>query len=827
MALPGAAILEGIWQDLKYGWRTLRRSPTFALVAILTLAIGIGANVAIFSIVRGVLLRPLPYPHSDRIVILWETDQNRNVSRGVVSPAELLDWRDTNHSFVQLSGWRALFFNLTGSGEPEQMWGSQVTGNFFRLLGVAPMLGRDFQPEDEQPGHGQVALLSWDLWQRHFDGSRGVLGKTIMLDDHSYQVIGVLPRGFSLFGTKPNLEIWTPFTWTRAQLDREDHQVIVFGRLRPGVSIRQSQAEMEAIHAQLKKQYPAFDQKVGIHVVGFQDDLTDSIHPALLILSFAVIFVFLIACANVANLLLARAAGREREIAVRSAIGAGRRRILSQLLTESVLLGLIGGALGIAVAYGGVRLLQSALPASGRGQIPYSGRIEIDLPVLGFALLLSLVAAIAFGLAPAIQISRDELSESLKEGSRGSTSGRRGQFLRSALVVSEIALSLMLLAGAGLLIHSFVLMLLETPGFDSANLLTMQTYLSDAHYPNIQRVANFYQQAMDRIAALPGVQSASAADFLPLSGWRVYCDFDIAGRPHPPSGEHFTSQYRVADYRYFHTMGMTLKSGRDFAISDGPTAPGVAIINESLARRYWPDSDPIGQHIQLDFGSVLTPWDAQPRPGWITIIGVIGDVHEWQWNESTFGQVYLPVAQNPSRMMSFAVRSRTNPAHLTAAVKGVIESLDPDQPVTAVRTMDEYLSDALSQRRLSMLLLALFAGVATLLAGIGIYGVMAYAVSQRSHEIGIRMALGAAPADVLRMIVGDGMRLAAIGLILGVAGSFLVLRYLKSQLYGIRATDPLTLVTVAFVLAIVAIAACYFPARRATKVDPLVALRYE
>jgi len=819
--------METLWNDLRYGWRVMRRSPGFAAVALLTLAIGIGANAAIFSIVNGVLLRPLPFPDSSRIVTIWETDANRNIVRGTASPAEFLDWRDMNHSFAELSGWRSLLFTITGNGEAEQVHGSQVSGNFFRMLGVGPVIGRDFSSEDEKPGSEQVAILTYALWQRHYGGDSSVIGKSILLDEKPYTIIGILPRSFSLFGVAPDLDIWVPFAFNRAQLNRENHELVIFGRLRPGVSLLQAQAEMETIMSQLKKQYPGIDQENGVRVAGFHDELTKSLRPSIVILLAAVGFVLLIACANVANLMLARAATREREIAVRATLGAGRRRILRQLLTESALMALVGGALGIAVAYGGIHLLLEGLPRAGHGQIPHSEWIGIDGTVLAFTLLVSLFTGIVFGLAPAIQISRSELFESLKEGSRGSTGGRRSHFIQSSLVVSEVALSLMLLVGAGVLIRSFFLIMSDSLGFDPSNVLSMQIFLSAPRYPKAQQVVNFYQRVIEGVGALPGVKSASAANFLPLTGWSGFCDFDIAGRATPPSGEHFTGQYRVADWRYLQTMGIAVKQGRDLVASDGVDTRSVALINEALARRYWPNQDPVGQQIRLIFPDTRQPWDPEPRAGWLSIVGIVSDVRESEWGEQKVGQIYLPYTQNASRIMHLVVRSDADPAQLVSGVRSVVNSVDPDQPVTEARSMDEYLAASVSRRRLSMLLLVLFAGVATVLAAVGIYGVMAYSVMQRSHEIGIRMALGAEPNDVLRMVVSDGMKLAGIGLVIGIAASYAAVHYLASQLYGVKTKDPITVICVSVGLALVAISACYFPARRATKVDPLEALRYE
>src|ERR1700723_1284227 len=819
--------MGAFWQDLRYGARMLRRNPGFAVVAILTLAIGIGANVMIFSVINGVLLRPLPFPDSQRIVTVWETDANRGIVHGTASAAELLDWRDLNHSFKDLSGWRALYFTITGNGEPEPVWGSQVSGNFFRMLKVSPVLGRDFSAEDERPGHEHVVLLSFGVWQRHYGGDREIVGKTINLDDAPYNVIGILPRGFTLYGTMPEFEIWKPFAFDRTQLDRENHELVVFGRLQDGASVPTAQSEMETILAQLKRQYPGIDQKNGIHVVGFHDELVKPLRPGLLLLLAAVGFVLLIACANVANLLLARASVCEREIAIRASLGAGRKRIFAQMLTESLLLALIGAASALALAYFGLDVLRLVMPSTGHGQIPHLDWITINGKVIGFTLLVALVTAVIFGLAPAIQVVRSELYESLKEGSRGSTGGRRSHFARSVMIVSEVAFSLLLLVGAGLLVRSFALMMSENLGFNPSKLLTMQVFLPETHYAAVPSIVNFDNAVIDRVSALPGVVSASAVNFSPLTGWTAFCDFDIAGRANPVSGEHFTAEYRVADWRYVRTMGMVLKEGRDFSDSDGPDSQGVVMINETLARRYWPNGDPLGKQIKLQFSATLRPWDAQTRQGWLTIVGVVGDIRDWSWAEPKVAQIYLPATQNASKIMRLVVRSDGDPTLLTGAVRGVVESVDPNQPVTEVSSMDEFLAIVMAQRRLNMALLAFFAAIAAILAAVGIYGVMSYVVTQRSHEIGIRIALGAEPRDVLRMIVGEGMKLAVLGLVIGLVAAVIVTKYLESQLYGIRARDPLTFVSVAAGLSLVALAACYFPARRATRVDPLSALRYE
>jgi putative ABC transport system permease protein len=820
--------VETLWQDIKYGARMLLRNRGFAIVAALTLALGIGATSAIFSVVDALLLRPMPFPNSEQLVNIWQTDSNRGIANGLTSPPDFLEWRERQQSFQVVASWKTSFRSVRGAEHPEQGWGGEVSGDFFRMLGVRPYLGRDFLPDDEAPGHGQIAMITYGLWQREFGGDASWIGKTIEVDDKPYVVIGVLPRDFSLVGTSIAMDVWTPYTFDRAHMDRDDSSLFVFGRLKPGVTTAQARAEMTTIQADQQKLFPDIHQKLGISIVRLHDYLSRKYTAELKMLLLAVSVVLLIACVNVASLLLARSATREKEIAVRTALGARRIRVVRQLLTESLLLGLIGGLLGIVLAYGGVELIRLGLPPNGsRGEIPHASWIGMNATVVAFTLGISLFTGILFGLFPAFQMSFSELGETLKEGGRGSIGGHRGGVLRSGLIVTEVALSIVLLIGAGLLIRSFVRMLTENLGLDPENVLTMQIWLPEAHYASGPPVANFYQQVIQRVSALPGVASASAINFVPMSGWKDFVDFDIEGRAKPLSGDQFTSQYSLADPNYFRTMRIALQAGREFAPSDGDQSARIAIINEALEHRYWPNENPIGKHIQLHFRPQEAPWQPHARDQWLTVVGIVADVRDRDLRGNSPGIIYIPYLQAPSRMMALVMRTTAKPEGLVPSVRDAVWSLDKDQPVTEVKTMENFLDAAVAQRRLSMFLLTAFAGFATFLAAVGIYGLISYGVSQRSHEIGIRMALGADRRDIAKLILGQGMRLALLGAAIGGVASIAAMRWISSQLYGVRASDPATMVSVIAFLLIVALIACYVPARRATKVDPMTALRYE
>ena len=817
------------WRDVKFGLRGLARNRAFAAVALATLGLGIGANAAVFSVVNAVLLRPLPYPASDRIVIVWKTEPRRNLTRGVTAPAEYLDWKGRNRSFQQLAGWVAGYYNLAGAAEPEQVWGARTTANFFEVFQVQPVIGRGFRPEEEEPEHSQVVILSYRFWQEHFGGESSALGRTVTVDNKPFTVIGVLPPGFSLWGNAGwQYDVWMPFAMDRARLDRDQHLFIVFGRLKNGVTPGQANVEMQTLVEQIKRENPGIDPESGVRVAQMHEERTRNLRPALEILLAAAGIVLLIACVNIANLLLSRATAREREMAVRASLGAGRYRLLAQLLTESVLLALLGGMFGVLLAAGALRLLPLFLPAVGSlYEIPYANTIRIDSPVLLFALGISAMTGVLFGLAPALQISRTGLSEALKEGGRGASGGRRGLRLRNVLVVAEIAVSLLLLTGAALLARSFLNVLSERLGFDPENVLTMQVRLPDYRYQQPAQFRDFFQRVGERVRALPGVRAAGMINALPLTGWSAYTNFEIAGRAPRARGEELTAEYRVIDAGYVAAMGMQVLKGRGLETGDAETAPGVAVINAALAAQYFPGEDPVGKQIRvLEEGRA--PYAPVLRDSWLQVVGVANNTTQMEFGEAKRPILYLSDLQNPAPLMRLVVRGEGDPGSLARAARQAIWSVDKNQPVSDVKSMEEFVSAVASRRRMNMALVAFFALLATALAGVGIYGVMSYSVTQQTHDLGIRMALGAQPQDVQRLVVRQGMRLALAGIALGLAGAVFLLRpALSAMLYGLTGTDPLVLAGTAALLAAIAFSACYVPARRATRVDPLASIRCE
>ncbi|HKP85852.1 MAG TPA: ABC transporter permease, partial [Blastocatellia bacterium] len=712
-------------------------------------------------------------------------------------------------------------FNLAGEGGPERVLGVRTSAGLFPVLGIDPVIGRTFTEEEDRAGGVPVVVLSCSLWRRHFNADVNVVGQPITLNDKTYTVVGVMPAGFEFPGglsfrnrviSEP-IEFWTPIAPFAGQQSRELHQHLSIGRLKPGVTVEQARTEMSVIGDRLEQQYPEANSGISVRVLPMHEQITGNIRPALLVLLGAVAFVLLIACANVANLLLARAMVRQKEIAIRTALGANRWRIIRQLLTESVMLSVAGGLLGLLMAVWGTSLLVAVSPNS----IPRGKEVGIDASVLLFSLAVSLVTGVLFGLAPALQALKLEMNETLKEGARGTSGGIHRNRVRGALVVAEIALSLVLLVGAGLLIKSFLRLQQAGLGFGTENLLTLRVSLPPSKYDEDRKQVEFFKQSLERLRNLPGVRAASAVTTLPLTANYSATVFLIEGRPAPPPGEEIISATASVGPDYFRTMAIPYVSGRDFTERDNADAPGVAIVSESFAQSFMPGEDPVGKRIAFGGGS----------PSWLSIVGVVADVKHFGLDSVARPVVYTPYTQNSSAQMSLVLRTDSDPAGLASFARREILAVDKDQPVYDVRTMEQLLSESVSSRKFSMLLLALFAVVAMILAAVGIYGVMSYSVTQRTHEIGIRMALGAQPGDVLKMIVRQGMAVVIAGVVLGVAASFALTRLMESMLFGVGSADPVTFVVVPLVLTAVAMAACLLPALRATKVDPMVALRYE
>lgn len=806
--------METLLQDLRFGARMLLKNPAVTAIAVIALALGIGANSAIFSIVNAVLLRPLPFNDPDRLVFISETSQQ--VPNMSVSFPNFVDWATQNQVFDEMAIFRGQSFNLTGGDTPERIQGAQVSASLFTTLGVTPVYGRVFVDDEDRPGGNRVVLLSERLWQRRFGSAPDMVGKDLILNGESYTVVGILPAEFQF--PSPLTEMWASLgrvTDQPGMNTRGNHPGIYsVGRLKQGTSLDQARAEMNTIASRLEQEYPDTNKGNGILVSMLYDQVVQNIRPALLVLLGAVGFVLLIACANVANLLLARAASRQKEISIRTALGAGRLRIVRQLLTESVLLSLVGGGLGLLLAYWGVGLLISASPPG----IPRLNDAGIDLQVLGFAVGVSVLTGIVFGLAPAFQASKTDLNETLKEGGRSGASASRHR-LRSGLVIFEVAVSLVLLIGAGLMIKSFLRLQQESPGFDPANVLSMQISLPVTKYTNEQQRRAFSQQLLERVETLPGVHSAGVINPLPMGGGGWQTGFVVEGLPAPGPGEVPSTDIARISADYFDVMRIRLLKGRYFTRQDTETAPRVAIVDETFANRYWPEEDPLGKRIKLG-----GPQSTEP---WLTIVGVVNHVKNYGVDQDSRVETYIPYVQSPTTGLTLMVRADGDPTALTSAVRSRIKEVDSDLPIYNVNTMEQLLANSVAPRRLSMFLLTVFAAVALLLAAVGIYGVMSYSVTQRTHEIGVRMALGAQKGHILKQVVGHGLRLTAIGLAIGLAASFLVTGLMSSLLFGVKATDPLTFAGIPLVLAVVALVATYIPARRATKVDPMVALRYE
>jgi putative ABC transport system permease protein len=809
--------METLWQDLRYGARMLARNPGFTTVAVLTLALGIGANTAIFSVVNAVLLRPLPFDHPDRIVTLGEKTKDGN--RMNVGYATYVDWQTESRTFEHLAAYRWWDPSLIGEGPPERLSGLRVSQPFFSILGVQPALGRDFLPDEDRPDNSRVVILSHGLWQRRFGGDPEVVGRPVMLSGRNYTVVGVLPASFqSVVSTfaYDSAEIWRPLGYDVSQpwACRTCRHLRAIGRLSSGVSLEQAQAEIETITSNLKQDFPDKYSGQGVRLIRLHDHMVGNVRLALLVLLGAVGFVLLIGCANVANLHLARAANREREIAIRAALGAGRRRLFRQLVTESLLLAVLGGAAGLLLALWGVDALLALSPAD----LPRLDDVRVDSWVLTFGFAASIVTGLMFGLAPGLQSSQPDLNKALKQGGRTGVAAGPSR-LRSLLVVVETTLALVLLVGAALLVNSFFRLSRVHPGFDTKNMLTLTVTLSGEKYSFDEQVLTFHQRLADRIQALPGVESVAWASNLPLSGNHDRYGMPIEDRPEVAPPDRPSVERYVVSSSYLRTMRIPLLRGRVFTEKDDAHAPGVALINQTLAQRLWPGENPIGKRIRMGGGP-----DA-----WRTIVGIVGDVRHYGLALEPSMQAYVPHPQmlGQSSAHSWLIRARSDPANLAAAVRDAVWAVDPDQPAYGVLTLEQMAAASVAQERFTMVLLGIFATVALVLAAIGIYGVISYSVSQRTHEIGIRMALGAQPRDIFKLVVGQGMALTLAGVGVGLAGAFALTRFLESLLFGVSATDPVTFAGVALLLAAVALLACYIPARRAARVDPLVVLRYE
>jgi putative ABC transport system permease protein len=790
-------------------------------VAVLTLALGIGANTAIFSVVHAVLLKPLPYKDADRLVMVWEQNPERGWYQNVVSAANFLDWRRQNDVFTQMAAVDpGKAFNITGTGSPEEVRGERVTTNLFTLLGVRPIMGRDFLPEEDKPGGPRAVILSYGLWGRRYGGDAKLVGKQISLNHESYTVVGVMPSGFYFppFWREWAGELWVPGLDLSNPM-RTMHEYIAVARLKPGVSLAKAQAEMDTIAQRIVQQAPD-DKGWGVGLVGLRGQAVGETRRPLLVLFGAVGFVLLIACANVANLMLARSAARDREIAIRTALGAERGRLIRQFLTESVLLAFLGGTLGLLVAPWVIRVLaavsgSSALGLSGGADL---ADVTVNGGVLAFTMTVTLATGIIAGLAPALGASRPDLNRSLKESGRSASEGVHRHRLRSLLVVSEFALALILLAGAGLMIRTLILLGRVDLGFNPHNVLTMRIPLLGPRYKDQRTQAEFFTELLDRVQTLPGVRWASVSRGLPVEGWSGW-DFVTEENPSPPPNQEPDANYQVIGPDYFRVMGVPLRQGRFFTEHDTQQSTPEAIVNEELAHKQWPGQDPIGKRMRVNL----------PGKPWLTVVGVVGNVRtEWPAPEFRM-EFYLPYTQYPWDLAprDFIVRTAMSPTAVAATIQREVAALDKDQPISNVRTLDQVVGEAVGTQRFAVILLGAFAALALALASVGIYGVMAYSVSQRTHEIGIRMALGANRGNVLGMVVRQALALALLGAGLGLVGAFGLTRLLSGLLYSVRPTDPLTLALVTLVLVGVSTFASYIPARRAAKVDPMEALRYE
>ncbi len=818
--------METLLKDLRYGIRGLLKRPGFTAVAIVTLALGIGANTAIFSVVNAVVLRPLPYAEPDRLVTLWETTPGSD--RRSVAPGNFFDWRSQNETFQDVAATFNGNFNLTSDGEPERIDGATITSNLMSLLGASAQLGRTFQADDDEHQDRSVVLISDGLWKRRFGADRSVVGRTITIDEVPHTVVGVMASGFQyparselwVLGRNRNavsLSLVSQFPTNDWNQERDAHFLSVIGRLKPGVTLSQAQSNIAGITRRLEQEFPKTNSGLGSNVVPLHIQVVGDVRGVLFILLGAVGFVLLIACTNVANLMLARATQRTREISIRAAVGASRLRLIRQLLTESLLLSVLGGLVGLIVSVWAVDLFIKLSP----GDIPRLNEASVDLRLLGFALLVSLLTGVGFGLLPAFQASKTDLNSSLKEGGGKATEGQQRRRARSVLVVTEIALAQVLLVGATLLAISYVRVTQIHPGFNAGRVLTAKIAPSRKKYPDPRSREMFYTTVLERLQGLPGVEAAGMVMNLPLTGSSMNRGFRAEGQPEPRPDENVTMDYQVVSPDYFKALEIPIKRGRGFTNTDSETSERVIVINKSMAQHYWPNQDPVGKRIAVG--------ESSKENSWRTIVGIVGDVRHASLSETPVPTAFITYRQDFESWprMGFAIKTKGDPASLSSLVRKELAALAPTQPVYAVDPMEKLMQAAVAQRRFIMLLLGSLSAIAVMLAMVGIYGVISFSVGERTQEIGIRIALGARTADVMRMVLSQGMRVVLVGIVIGVGAAFALTRLLSSLLFEVSPTDTSTFLIVAGVLSGIALLACYIPARRATKVDPLIALRYE
>src|SRR5215213_4857774 len=809
-------VMDLLLRDIRYGVRGLLKRPGFTVIALITLALGIGANTAIFSVVNAVLLRPLPFQKPEELVIVWEDATLVGFPHNTPAPANYVDWKTQNQSFADMAATHETSYNLTGDGEPERVTAYAVTANFFPLLGVQPLLGRSFLNEEDRPGGNKVVVLSYSLWQSRYGADRNILNREILLNGEKHSVVGVMPSSFQFF--EKDARLWVPIAMDQEDwANRGGHYLTVVARLKPGVSVAQAHADMNAIMRRIATDHPAetMEGKIGAVVLPVRDQFVGDARGLLIVLLIAVAFVLLIACANVAGLLLARAVARRKEIALRLALGAGRARVVRQLLTESLLLAVAAGVLGSLLAYASFTFLQGLVPE----EMALAASLKLDVRILIFTIAVSIITGIIFGLVPALQSANFDLNDALKQSSGRVTSTGR---LRNAMIVFEVALSIVLLVGAGLLIQTLFQLFRQYSMLEPEKVLTMRTVLPREKYKEPQQRDNYYQQVLQRVEHLPGVVAAGYSTSIPLVWKGGTSGFYPEGLKAPVPGMAYDANHRQVSTNYLKAMNIPLRQGRYFDTRDNSQSVSVAIVNESMARQYWPGENVLGRRFKLGDPEEDTPW--------IEIVGVVADVRQMGIDEPVKAEMYFPYQQDNTvwyMPREIAIRTNGDPSDLAGPVRQIIREVDPDQPVSNVATMAEVLGTEAAERRMGMIMLAGFAGLALLLASLGIYGVLAYFVTQHTHEIGVRQALGATPRNILFLVLRKGMGLTLVGVAIGVGAAFALTRLMSSLLFGVTAADPLTFATVPLLLVGVALLACYIPARRATKVDPLVALRYE